>query len=58
LQPQLPPTAVIIDDVEQVGTTKIDAEDDVLTADDRADDDIEIDPDLAKTADRSSESGK
>jgi len=52
LQPQLPPTTVTIDDeVEPVGTTEIEAEDDVPESDDEADDDIGIDPDLAKTAD-------
>ncbi len=52
LQPRQPAATVTIDDeAEPVGTADIQAEDDVPEAEDEADDDIEIDPDLAKTAD-------
>lgn len=55
LRPRQPAATVTIDDeAEPVGTADIEAEDDVPEAEDEADDDIEIDPDLAKTADWSS----
>ncbi len=50
LQPRQPPAIAIVDEeVEQVGTADMEAKDDVPGADDESGDDIEIDPDLAKT---------
>jgi uncharacterized protein (TIGR02300 family) len=50
-QQRRPPVAVAIDDdVEPIGAAEIDAADDASESDDEADDNIEIDPDIARTA--------
>lgn len=51
LQPRQLLTTVAIDEDVEPGTTETEAEDDVPKSDGEADDDIEIDSDLAKTTD-------
>ncbi len=51
-QQRQPPVAVTIDDdVEPVSAAEIDVEDNASEADDEADDNIEIDADIARTRD-------